>query len=68
MPIADTDRTADADVPVSVALRLLDHIDCPDARLTLVKGADHRFSGPRELALIGKTLHSVTQAVEVTRN
>ena len=62
-PVRLLQGTADADVPVSVALRLLGHIDCPDARLTLVKGADHRFSGPRELALIGKTLHGVTQVV-----
>ena len=62
-PVRLLQGTADTDVPVAVAMRLLDHIDCPDARLTLVKGADHRFSGPRELALIGKTLHGVTQAV-----
>ena len=62
-PVRLLQGTADMDVPVSVALRLLDHIDCPDARLTLVKDADHRFSGPRELALIGKTLHGVTQAL-----
>jgi len=62
-PVRLLQGTADMDVPVSVALRLLDHIDCPDARLTLVKDADHRFSGPRELALIGKTLHGVTRAL-----
>ena len=62
-PVRLLQGTADADVLPSVALRLLDHIDCPDARLTLVKDADHRFSGPRELALIGKALHGVTQAV-----
>ncbi len=61
-PVRLLQGTADTDVPVSVALRLLDHVDCPDARLTLVKGADHRFSGPRELVLIGKTLHGVTRA------
>ncbi|MHA1529837.1 MAG: alpha/beta fold hydrolase, partial [Alphaproteobacteria bacterium] len=55
-PVRLLQGTADTDVPPSVALRLLDHIDCPDARLTLVKDAGHRFSGPRELALIGKTL------------
>ncbi len=63
-PVRLLQGTADADVLPSVALRLLDHIDGPDARLTLVKDADHRFSGPRELALIGKTLHGVTQAVQ----
>ena len=63
-PVRLLQGTADADVLPSVALRLLDHIDCPDARLTLVKDAGHRFSGPRELALIGKTLHGVTRAVQ----
>jgi pimeloyl-ACP methyl ester carboxylesterase len=63
VPVRLLQGTADTDVPVAVALRLLDHIDCPDARLTLVKGADHRFSGERELKLIGKTLHAVTRAV-----
>ncbi len=67
-PVRLLQGTADADVPPSVALRLLNHIDCPDARLTLVKGADHRFSGPRELALIGKTLHGVTQAVQAPKD
>jgi hypothetical protein len=27
-----------------------------------VKDADHRFSGPRELGMIGKALHGVTKA------
>jgi pimeloyl-ACP methyl ester carboxylesterase len=63
-PVRLLQGTADTDVPIAVALRILDHIDCADARLTLVKGADHRFSGPRELALIGKTLHGVTLAIQ----
>jgi len=61
-PVRLLQGTADAEVPVAVALRILDHIDCADARLTLVKGADHRFSGPRELRLIGKAIHGVTRA------
>ena len=44
--------TADEAVDMSVALRLLDHARGEDIRLTLVRGADHRFSGPRELDLI----------------
>ena len=51
--------TADADVPVSVALRLLDHVSGPDIRLTLVKGADHRFSTPDCLALIVESVEEV---------
>ena len=44
--------TADEAVPIEWVLRLLAHADGPDMRATLVKGADHRFSEPRELALI----------------
>ena len=50
-------------VDVSVGLRLLGHIECEDARMVLVKGADHRFSGPDELALIGRTIDEVTERV-----
>lgn len=59
MPVRMLQGTADADVPVSVALRLLDHADAPDIRLTLVKGADHRFSSPDCLALIRQTVADV---------
>jgi len=58
-PLRLLQGTADRDVPVAVALRLLDHVDCADARATLVRGADHRFSGPAELALIGRTLDDI---------
>ncbi|MBN2631108.1 MAG: alpha/beta hydrolase [Rhodobacteraceae bacterium] len=56
-PVRLLQGTADTDVPPAVALRLLDHATGPDIRLTLVKGADHRFSSPECLALI-------TQAAE----
>lgn len=49
----------DTDVPPAVALRLLDHATGPDIRLTLVKGADHRFSTPDCLALISTALAEV---------
>ncbi len=58
-PVRLLQGTADADVDVSVALRLLDHIDGDDVRLTLVKGADHRFSTPDCLRLIEKTVERV---------
>lgn len=51
--------TADTDVPVSVALRLIEHVQGDDIRLTLVKGADHRFSRPECLALIDAALDDV---------
>lgn len=59
-PVRLLHGTADADVPVSVALRLLDHADCPDMELTLVKDADHRFSAPDNLAAITAAIETVT--------
>jgi hypothetical protein len=38
----------------------MDHADSPDLRLTLVKGADHRFSTPDCLALIGQAVTEVS--------
>jgi len=55
--------TADADVSTDVALRLLDHAIGDDMRLTLVKGADHRFSDERCLTLLGDTLAEVLASV-----
>lgn len=48
----DQDDAVATDVP----LRLMAHAECPDMRLTLVKGADHRFSTPECLDLIGREL------------
>ena len=52
--------TADADVDISVALQLLDHVQGDDVRLTLVKGADHSFSALENLTMIRRAIHSVT--------
>ena len=52
MPVRLLQGSADADVPQAVALRLFEHLRGPDVRLTLVKGADHRFSTPDCLRLI----------------
>ena len=58
-PVRFLQGTADADVSVDTALRLLDHATGPDIRLTLVKGADHRFSDPTCLALIEAAIAEV---------
>lgn len=65
-PVRLLQGTADEDVDVSVALRLLDHAEGDDIRLTLVKGVDHRFSDPENLRLIRKTIHSVSMAAQKT--
>ena len=51
-PVRLLQGTEDEAVSRATALRLLDHIDGPDVRLTLVRGADHRFSSPECLSLI----------------
>jgi len=61
-PVRLLHGTADADVKMDVALRLLDHANGDDIRLSFVKGADHRFSDERCLGLIRKAIHSVTKA------
>ncbi len=58
-PVRLLQGTADVDVLPAVALRLLDHATGPDLRLTLVKGADHRFSMPADLALLAATLDAL---------
>ncbi len=58
-PVRLLQGTADADVPPSVALRLLDHASGPDIHLTLVKGVDHRFSTPHCLGLITAAIEDV---------
>jgi pimeloyl-ACP methyl ester carboxylesterase len=50
---------ADRDVELAVALRLLAHAECPDMRLTVVKGADHRFSAPENLELLAETVEAI---------
>ena len=59
MPVRFLQGSADADVPQAVALRLFDHAEGPDLRLTLVKGADHRFSTPDCLRLIERSVAEV---------
>jgi pimeloyl-ACP methyl ester carboxylesterase len=61
MPVRMVQGTADSDVPVAAALRLLDHAEGPDIRLTLVKGADHRFSTPDCLRLIEAAVAEVLE-------
>lgn len=51
----DQDDAVATDVPV----RLMAHADCADMRLTLVKGADHRFSSAECLNLIVRDVAEV---------
>jgi pimeloyl-ACP methyl ester carboxylesterase len=61
-PVRLLHGTADTDVPTAQALRLLSHMTSTDARLTLVKDADHRFSDPVCLDLIAAMVEEVSRA------
>lgn len=58
-PVRFLQGTEDSAVPTATAVRLLEHAQGDDIRLTLVKGADHRFSDPACLALIEKSVEKV---------
>ena len=58
-PVRMLQGTDDVDVPMAWALRLLDHATGDDMRLTLVKGADHRFSTPECLAMMVGAIEDV---------
>lgn len=59
-PVRFLQGTNDEDVDTSVAISLLDHATGPDLRLTLVRGADHRFSDPACLALIVASVEEIS--------
>lgn len=58
-PVRCLQGTADTAVSTATALRLLAHADSPDLRLTLVKGADHRFSDARCLGIVEAAIGDV---------
>ncbi|SFD54712.1 alpha/beta hydrolase [Roseivivax sediminis] len=58
-PVRLLQGTKDEAVAGDVPLRLLDHIDGDDVRLTLVKDADHRFSTPACLSLVEQAITEV---------
>ena len=59
-PVRLLHGTADAEVPVEVALKLLDRLESPDATLTLVDGGDHRLSGERDLQRLVATVDELS--------
>ena len=62
-PVRLLHGSEDRDVDRAVVLRLFDHIDSQDLELTLVKGADHRFSSPRCLALITAAISDILRSI-----
>ena len=58
-PVRCLQGTADTAVSTKTAVRLLEHAESPDMRLTLVKDADHRFSDDTCLRLIEEAVAEV---------
>jgi pimeloyl-ACP methyl ester carboxylesterase len=58
-PVRLLHGSADADVPWRVSLELMERLATPDARLTLVKGGDHRLSRESDIALLLSTVEEV---------
>ncbi|MEL7149642.1 MAG: alpha/beta hydrolase [Pseudomonadota bacterium] len=56
--------TADAAIPTSAAERLFQHVSGPSVCMTLVKGADHRFSTPSCLKLITHSIEVIAEQSE----
>ena len=52
---------ADRDVPIGIALKLLDRLRSADVQLHLIKGAGHRLSAPRDIEAI---LRAINQLLE----
>lgn len=61
-PVRCLQGTQDTAVPTETAVRLLNHAECPDMRLLLVRGADHRFSDGPCLGLIEAAITEVLEA------
>ncbi len=59
MPVRFLQGTEDTAVPTAQAVKLLEHVEGNDIRLTLVKGADHRFSDDECLRTIQKMVKVV---------
>lgn len=62
-PVRMVQGTEDASVTTTTALRLLNHVTCDDIRLTLVRGADHRFSEKSDLELIRRSVVDVLKRI-----
>jgi len=59
MPTRLLQGSEDRAVPPDWAVKLFHHASGPDIRLTMVKGAEHRFSTPENIALILATLEAL---------
>ena len=62
-PVRCLQGTADTAVSTETAIKLLNHAECPDMRLSLVKDADHRFSDKSCLELIESAVEEILRSL-----
>ena len=60
-PVRLIHGAADHDVPIGIALKLLDRLRSADVQLHLIKGAGHRLSEPRDIEAV---LRAINQLLE----
>ena len=60
-PVRLLQGTEDRDVPIDVATNLLQHLESPDAKLEVLKGADHSFSSESCLQLISGQINHLME-------
>lgn len=63
VPVRMLHGTDDVDVPCSTSIALLNSLECSDARLTLIKNADHRLSAKVDLELIATTVIELLEQI-----
>ena len=64
IPVRLLQGSHDEDVSVETANQLFQHIEGSDVQLTLLKGADHRFSTPDALALMRTSISDIIRIIE----
>jgi pimeloyl-ACP methyl ester carboxylesterase len=64
IPVRLLHGTHDEDVPYETSIALLSALQCDDARLTLIKNADHRLSSASDIALLQNTLTEMLDTLQ----
>lgn len=63
-PVHILQGQADPDVPVALALKLVEHLPADDVTLTLIKDGDHRLSRPQDIALLLRVIEAMIRTVQ----
>ena len=60
-PVRLVHGEADGEVPVAVAIKLMERLRSADVQLNIVKGGGHRLSGPSEIDAIVRTIAALVE-------